>query len=86
MSKSAKAATVIVIALIVVAGIWWWSANTNRTAAPGVTENANTASNVTDAALNQDLASIDLQMNGLASDSASADQGLSDQPITQSQL
>ncbi len=35
------------------------------------------------AALNQDLTSIDSQLNGLASDSASVDQGLNDQPVTQ---
>jgi hypothetical protein len=35
------------------------------------------------AALNQDLVSIDSQLNGLASDSASIDQGLNDQPVTQ---
>ncbi len=37
------------------------------------------------AALNQDLTSVANQMNGLASDTASIDQGLNDQPITQGQ-
>jgi hypothetical protein len=35
------------------------------------------------AALNEDLTSINNQLNGLASDSASIDQGLNDQPVTQ---
>jgi len=37
------------------------------------------------AALNQDLTSINSQLNGLASDSASIDQGLNDQPVPQGQ-
>ena len=37
------------------------------------------------AALSQDLASIDAQMTGLTSDSASIDQGLNDQPVAQGQ-
>jgi flagellar basal body-associated protein FliL len=36
-------------------------------------------------ALNQDLATINDQLNGLASDTASIDQGLNDQPVTQGQ-
>lgn len=36
-------------------------------------------------ALNQDLDTINNQLNGLASDSASIDQGLNDQPVTQGQ-
>jgi hypothetical protein len=35
--------------------------------------------------LNQDLTSIDAELNGLASDSASIDQGLNDQPVSQGQ-
>ncbi len=41
------------------------------------------ATDVSNAALNEDLTSIDNQLNGLASDSASIDQGLNDQPISQ---
>jgi hypothetical protein len=37
------------------------------------------------AALNQDLNSIDSQLNGLSSDSANIDQGLNDQPVSQGQ-
>ena len=33
--------------------------------------------------LNQDLTNIDTQLNGLNTDSASADQGLNDQPVPQ---
>jgi hypothetical protein len=41
------------------------------------------ATDTSDAALNQDLAGINAQLGGLASDSASIDQGLNDQPVSQ---
>ena len=41
------------------------------------------ATDTSDATLNQDLATLDGEMNQLSSDSASIDQGLNDQQITQ---
>jgi hypothetical protein len=64
----------------------------NATASPasptGATETASgglftAPTDDSNAALNQDLATINSQLNGLASDSASIDQGLADQPVSQ---
>jgi hypothetical protein len=52
------------------------SATGGLTASPSDTSNA---------ALNQDLTDINNQLNGLASDTASIDQGLNDQPVPQGQ-
>jgi hypothetical protein len=56
--------------------------------APASTSSEGLSTSPTDtsnAALNQDLTSIDAQLNGLASDSANIDQGLNDQPVSQGQ-
>ena len=92
MSRSIKIGIVVVIAIIVVGGIWWgMSLNpaANPEGAAGTPANGPSValtSGTADADLNQDLATVDAQLNGLASDSAIADQGLSDQAVTQSQL
>ncbi len=93
MSKKAIIGTIIVIVVIGV-GVWLHSNSrsdsmenetigspsamkTPTTTTPGnlATSNKDTS----DAAITQDMSSIDAQMNGLNSDNASADQGLSNQ-------
>lgn len=97
MSKTSKIVLWVVIAVIVAAVIVWFVVPRNSTApgvqnvpvagAPGNAPSGLTTAptDTSDAALNQDLANIDAQLNGLASDSASIDQGLNDQPIPQGQ-
>ena len=101
MSTTSKTIVWIVVVVVVVGGgIWLWSMSQAPAAYPvaqttgtapttGAAPSGNTApqppSN-SDQAINQSLNSIDVQMNGLASDSASVNQGLNDQPVTQSQL
>lgn len=97
-----KITIAIIVAVLVIGGIWWFvstnmanqqgaagNANTmtggnaiatTTTSAPALT------SGTSNADLNQDLSQIDGQLNGLASDSASVDQGLNDQPVSQSSL
>ncbi len=65
----------------------------SNTAPQSAVPSKNTATDTTiiapqdnsDVSLNQDLSSIESQMNGLTSDSQSIDQGLNDQPISQGQ-
>lgn len=90
MSSTAKVTVTIIVILVVLGGVYWWLLGQNAPASPGATNAGNSATQLTNgntnADLNQDLATIDAQMNGLASDSASVNQSLSDQPVTQSQL
>jgi hypothetical protein len=61
--------------------------NVPSTVAPSSTSGGLVTSPTDDsnAALNQDITSINDQLNGLASDSASVTQGLNDQPVPQGQ-
>jgi cytoskeletal protein RodZ len=92
MSKNTKIVIGIIIIVIIAGGIWWWYASKqNGTGgAPSSASQSNAEQNdgtaapvlsqsTSDASLNQDLSAIDGQLNGLASDSASADQSLSAQ-------
>ena len=91
MSKSAKIATLVVV-IVVIAGIWWYVASDQSPEVPAYTQTVSTttpenapssASDTSDAAITKDMANIDTQMNGLNSDSASADQSLSSSQSTQ---
>ncbi len=92
MSKSSKFIVWIVIAAIVVVGIIL-IINSNQSNQPagtsaGISGNVSgqtSPTDTSDAALNQDLSSLDNQLNGLSSDSASINQSLNDQPVTQGQ-
>ncbi len=92
MTATVKATVWIVIIAIVVGVIWWWYiAATVPGAYPTNSGTSSSgASNLTagnsNANLNQDLATIDAQMSGFNSDSASINQSLNDQSVTQSQL
>src|SRR6185312_9879454 len=101
MSTNAKIVLGIVIAVIVIgAGVWWWiairSTSPMPTAVnvqnnPTLPENATTSVPTTttqddsDQAIGQDMASMNAQMNGFNSDSASMDQSFNDQPVQQGQ-
>jgi hypothetical protein len=60
---------------------------TNNNATDNTDTNAATtatpASDTSDTAIDKDLSSVDSQVKGLSTDSASIDQGLNDQPIAQ---
>ncbi len=98
MSTTAKVALIIVIIAVVAGGAYWWLAGQNNASAPSAPPSgsisSNTAANAqptltsgnSNADLNQDLATINAQMNGFATDSASMSQSLNDQPVSQSQL
>lgn len=100
MSKTVKIVLWVIILIIVVVVVWLVMAgNSTNNAVPagqaspvavppststsGVLQTSPT--DTSNASLNQDLGSIDAQLNGLASDSASVDQGLNDQPVPQGQ-
>ena len=100
MSRSLKITLWVIVAIVVIGGIWWYvswqqtaqapaptSSNTQQQGAVGgnVPGPAGLSAGNSNTALTQDLSSLDAQLNGLASDSASVDQGLNDQPIQQGQ-
>lgn len=95
MSTTGKVILWIVVAVIVVGGIWWWAASQNS-GAPAVTATngggspaaSSTASTSypqgdSDQSINQDMASVNAQLNGLSSDNASITQSMNDQPVQQ---
>lgn len=99
MSTSIKIVLLIVIVIVAGTAIWWWSMgqgspvgyNTTNSGNPGGTTNtpsggSSLSQGNTNAELNQDLAQIDSQVNGFSSDSASIDQSLNDQSVSQTQL
>ena len=89
MTKSSKIIIWAIVILVIVAGIWWYfsrpSASPTQPIQTGSAGGTVTAGNNSNAALDQDLSTIDSQLNSLSADSASIDQGLNDQPITQGQ-
>jgi cytoskeletal protein RodZ len=95
MSKTGKVIMWIVIVIIVVGGIWWWVISRSNTAmapsgdnTPSVSANATSTSypqGDSDQSINQDMASMNTQMNGLNSDNASVTQSLNDQPVQQAE-
>lgn len=95
MSNTSKLVVTIIVIVLVAGGIWWWSASQTgvpaspaATTAPAAAQPATgqNTQGVSTANLNQDLAQIDTQMSGFAADSASINQGLSDQPVGQQTL
>ena len=85
-----------IIAIIIVIGLIWWYAQW-KASSPTMPEQSPYSQNPTgtsssalpqgnsNTALDQSLQAIDNQLSGLSSDSASVNQGLSDQPISQGQ-
>ncbi len=95
MSSTAKITVTIVVILLVLGGVYWWLLGQQRATAPTIPAGGTSAAPTgaaaltngnTNADLSQDLATIDAQANGFATDSASMDRSLNDQPVTQSQL
>ncbi len=101
MSTGAKTVVWIIVAIVVIGGLIWWfgkPAPSAPTAATGTPQNqaqsptansGNPAVSATDnsnAAIDSNLSNIDTQMKGFASDNASVNQGMNDQPVAQSQL
>ena len=96
MSKSTIIVLVIVV-LVIIGGIWWWLASSNAPSpaaqsnnspstaagAVGVTTNQIVSTDTSDVSLNQDLANIDDQLNGLASDSANVDASMNQSTTAQ---
>ena len=96
MKKAVVAAVVVIV--LVLAGAWYFTepkpeapvvANTqasqpqpaDTTAQPSAP--AVTAQNSSDAAIGQDMAGVDANMKALDADSANADSGINDQPVSQ---
>lgn len=95
MSKS-KTILWVVIVIIVIGIVWWYFQW--KSSSPAMPEQSPYSQNSTsgtslsalpqgnsNTALDQSLQTIDSQLNGLSSDSASVTQGLNDQPISQGQ-
>ncbi len=99
MSKTGKIILWVVVAAVVIGGIWWWVASQSSVAAPAVTNENGSLPNSTqtttattsypqgdsDQSIDQDMTSLDAQMNGLNSDNASITQSMNDQPVQQAQ-
>ena len=96
MSSKAKLAITIIVIVVALGGVYWWLTSQQGALAPstapgGASTSQNGAaqpqltSGNSNADLNQDLATIDAQMNGVSSDSASMNNSFNDQPVTQSQ-
>ena len=101
MSKTVKIIVWVVVVIIAGGGIWWWMAsqnsalpvvnNTPASGAAAATSTPNSAPSssypqgASDQSINQDMTSLDAQINGLSSDNASVTQSLSDQPVQQAQ-
>ena len=86
MRGSAKVWWIVIILIVIIGGVWWWNSQSATVIAPA-TENLPAAtsdqglstspSDSSNAALNQDLNSVDSQINGLNSDNTAVDQSLS---------
>ena len=81
---SAKVWWIVIILIIIIGGVWWWNASQSATAIAPVTDSTvSSPSDTSNVALNQDLSSVDSQMNGLQSDNTAVDQSLSASTTTQ---
>lgn len=82
MSKTLKTIIWIAIIIVVAVVLWLWYGgmkSQNGASLYGSTNqnvNSGLSQGTSDASLNQDLSAIDNQLNGLASDTANADQSL----------
>lgn len=92
MSNTGKIWLLIAVIVFGAAAYFLWNGGvTNAPASPAGQSAANqpgasTGNSTSDTSLNQDLANLDTQINSFASDSATIDQSLNDQPVAQSQL
>ena len=90
MSSTGKLVIGVIVVVLIGLGFWYYSANKGGTApaAPGSSASPSdagvlptSASDNSDAALNQDTAAVDTQLNGLNSDSATVDSSINDKPV-----
>lgn len=89
---SAKVWWVVIVLIVIIGGAWWWTVSQspasnvpagqaaapagNNPAAASAQGLTTSPSDNSDAALDQDLNSVDAQMNGLQSDTAAVDAGM----------
>lgn len=100
LTYMAKVVAVIVVLLALGAGVYYWMSSKQQpapapqqqTAAAPSTGQASAPSNAgltpgtSDAELRSDVSTVDRQMAGFSSDSASVNSGLNDQPVQQSSI
>lgn len=84
MTSTGKIIIGAVIAVLVLAGAYYWyttqmqpASSTSQTTAAGETTTLPSGANTSDAALSQDLNSIDTQMQGVSSDNANVSASVS---------
>src|SRR5947209_1494293 len=98
MSKGGKITLGIILAILVVGVVMWWAGfmggSNGSYPAPVASTGSQSSATQTNVAgssgsgnqsISQEMASVDTQLSGLSSDSASIDQGLNDQPVPQAQ-
>lgn len=94
MTGALKAVLWILVAVVVIGGVYYWYQNREVVPITTVPETATTTdstagptlpsgSDTSDAALQQDLASIGAEMTVMDADATSIDQSLNDKPISQ---
>jgi hypothetical protein len=76
MSKTAKTVVAIVVAILVIWFIWWIAGSSRQPAAPAVGQQQSASAVTATSDVDQDLTSVDAQMNGLSQDSANVDQSI----------
>ncbi|MDO8469977.1 MAG: hypothetical protein Q7S84_03100 [bacterium] len=95
MSRTVKTAVIVSVVVVVVVGLWWFMRSQNAYApgtatdvppAPEIGITPPVPQNPSGASIEQDMASIDAQLNALGSDSAAVDESLSDTPVKQENL
>jgi uncharacterized membrane protein affecting hemolysin expression len=88
---SFKVILFVVIIALIAGGVWWYSSGQNQhdvyTSEQGDTGSSSqtaatiSATNTSNEALDQDVLTINAQLNNLSNDSASIDQSFNDKPI-----
>jgi hypothetical protein len=100
MSISTKSIIIFLVVVLVIAGLWYVLAGksqsvypqnsavsqsvTTSTGQPRPSDSVSTRDN-SNASLDQDLSSVDAQLNAINSNSASVDQSLNDTPVSQTE-
>lgn len=82
MSSTTKIVIAVVVVILVVLGIWYWSAGNHGSWNNGAASTSDAAmlpsgSDTSDAALDQDMASINANIQAADADSTNADQSVS---------
>lgn len=95
MSKNNMIFAGVILVIAVIGGLVWYSQPKNpSTATATATPNEQTsqspspsaqADDTSDAAIDQDMSSIDANITGLSNDDASINEGLNDTPVPQAQ-